>query len=129
MENITTQEQYGKFFKDDEVLTSVLEIGSNGLKRAYKSRSGESAKNRAKRVFVGNSKRKYYITSELTSQELKRLKDFNIAMAYYNQGKAQGIKDIKRPQEPRFSRVEPRFLKKQDPYKTKEQWQRLVKKY
>ena len=129
MENITTEQQYGRFFKDNEELTSVLEIGSNGLKRAYKSRSGESAKNRAKRIFVGNSKRKYYITSELTSQELKRLKDFNIAMAYYNQARNQGIKDIKRPIEPRFSRVEPRFLKKKDPYKTKEQWQRLVKKY
>ena len=129
MENITTEQQYGKFFSDNEELTSVLEIGSNGLKRAYKSRSGESAKNRAKRIFVGNSKRKYYITSELTSQELKRLKDFNIAMAYYNQAKGQGIKDIKRPIEPRFTRVEPRFLKKKDPYKTKEQWQRLVKKY
>lgn len=129
MENITTEQQYGKFFKDSEELTSVLEIGSNGLKRAYKSRSGESAKNRAKRIFVGNSKRKYYITSELASQELKRLKDFNIAMAYYNQAKGQGIKDIKRPIEPRFSRLEPRFLKRKDPYKTKEQWQRLVKKY
>lgn len=129
MENITTEQQYGKFFKDNEELTSVLEIGSNGLKRAYKSRSGASAKDRAKRIFVGNSKRKYYITSELTSQELKRLKDFNIAMAYYNQAKGQGIKDVKRPIEPRFARVQPRFLKKKDPYKTKEQWQRLVKKY
>ena len=32
MENITTEQQYGRFFKDNEELTSVLEIGSNGLK-------------------------------------------------------------------------------------------------
>lgn len=126
MENITTEQRYGKFFKDnEEQLTSVLEVTKQGLKRTYKSRSGASAKNRAKRIFVGNSKRKYYITSELTSQELKRLKDFNIAMAYYNQAKGQGIKDIKRPIEPRFTRVEPRYVKAKLPYKTVEQWKKL----
>lgn len=130
MENITKQEQYGKFFKDnEEQLTSVLEIGSNGLKRAYKSRSGASAKDLPRKLYVGLSKKKYYITSELTSQQIKAIKDYNSKLAYYNQAKKQGIKDIKRPIEPRFTRVEPRFLKKKDPYKTKEQWQRLVKKY
>ena len=125
MENITKQEQYGKFFKDNEVLTSVLEIGSDGLKRAYKSRSGASAKNLPRKLYVGLSKKKYYITTELTAQQIKAIKDYNSKLAYYTQAKAQGIKDIKRPIEPRFTGVEPRYVKAKLPYKTVEQWKKL----
>lgn len=125
MENITKQEQYGKFFKDNEVLTSVLEIGSDGLKRAYKSRSGASAKNLPKKLYVGLSKKKYYITTELTAQQIKAVKDYNSKLAYYNQAKAQGIKGLKRPIEPRFKGVGPRYVKAKLPYKTVEQWQKL----
>ena len=125
MENITKKEQYGKFFKDNEVLTSVLEIGSDGLKRAYKSRSGASAKDLPRKLYVGLSKKKYYITSELTSQQIKAIKDYNSKLAYYNQAKAQGIKGLKRPVEPRFKGVEPRRVKAKLPYKTQEQWQKI----
>lgn len=125
MENITKQEQYGKFFKDNEVLTSVLEIGSDGLKRAYKSRSGASAKNLPRKLYVGLSKKKYYITSELTAQQIKAVKDYNSKLAYYNQAKAQGIKGLKRPIEPRFKGVEPRYVKAKLPYKTSDQWQKI----
>lgn len=125
MENITKQEQYGRFFKDNEVYTSVLEIGSDGLKRAYKSRSGASAKNLPRKLYVGLSKKKYYITSELTAQQIKAVKDYNRKLAYYTQAKKQGIKGIKRPIEPRFKWGEPRYVKAKLPYKTVEQWKKL----
>lgn len=125
MENVTKQQQYGKFFKDNEEVNSVLEIGSDGLKRAYKSRSGASAKNLPRKLYVGLSKKKYYITSELTSQQIKAIKDYNSKLAYYNQGKAQGIKGLKRPIEPRFKGVEPRYVKAKLPYKTSDQWQKI----
>ena len=125
MENITKQQQYGRFFNSDDEVNSVLEIGSDGLKRAYKSRSGASAKNLPRKLYVGLSKKKYYITTELTSQQIKAIKDYNSKLAYYTQAKKQGIKGIKRPIEPRFKGVEPRYVKAKLPYKTVEQWKKL----
>lgn len=125
MENITKQQQYGRFFDDREQATSVIEVTKNGLKRTYKSRSGASAKNRAKRLYVGLSKKKYYITSELTAQQEKKVRDYNSNLAYYVQATKQGIKGLKRPQEPKFSNVQPRYVKAKLPYKTQEQWQKI----
>lgn len=125
MENITKQQQYGRFFDDREQATSVIEVTKNGLKRTYKSRSGASAKDRPHRLYVGLSKKKYYITSELTAQQEKKVRDYNSNLAYYVQATKQGIKGLKRPQEPKFSNVQPRYVKAKLPYKTQEQWQKI----
>lgn len=129
MENITTEQQYGKYFDDREQLTSVIEVTKNGLKRTYKSRSGASAKDRAKRVFVGNSKRKYYRDKDLTPKRLEMLKAYNRDVIVYEDGKAKGLKGLKRPVEPRFSDVKPEYLEPKKPFKDKAQWQNIAKNY
>ena len=129
MENITKQEQYGKFFKNDrEQLTSVIEVTKQGLKRTYKSRSGAAAKERAKRIYVGKSKRKYYLDVELTAQQLKKLRDYNSKIAYYYAAKEKGI-DVEKPIEPRFKGVKAHYVEKKQPYKTQEQWKKLRDKF
>ena len=129
MENITKQERYGKYFDDREQLTSVLEVTKQGLKRTYKSRSGASAKDRAKRIFVGKSKRKYYRDKDLTPKRLEMLKAYNRDVIVYEDGKAKGLKGLKRPIEPRFSDLKPEYLEPKKPYKDKAQWQNIAKNY
>lgn len=129
MENITTEQQYGKFFSDNEEYTSVLEVTKQGIKRTYKSRSGASAKSRAKRIFVGKSKRKYYRDKDLSPKRLEMLKAYNRDVIVYEDGKAKGLKGLKRPIEPRFSDIKPEYLKPKKPFKDKAQWQNIAKKY
>ena len=129
MENITKQQQYGKYFDDREQLTSVIEVTKQGLKRTYKSRSGASAKDRPHRLYVGIGKKKYYITSELTAQQEKKVRDYNSKLAYYVQATKQGIKGLKRPQAPKFSNEQPRYVKAKLPYKSQDQWNRLRDKF
>lgn len=128
-ETIEKQQQYGQFFSDIDLKTAVFEINGQGLKRAYKSRSGAAAKNRTKRVFVGSSKRKYYMLCDLTKDQLQRLKQFNKDLAYYNAARDKGLKDIKRPIEPRFNNVKPHYIAKKSKYKSDNDWDSLAKKY
>ena len=97
MEKIEKQQQYGQFFNNIDLKTAVFEINGQGLKRAYKSRSGAAAKNRTSRIFVGSSKRKYYMLCDLTKDQLQRLKQYNKDLAYYNAAKEKGLKDLKKP--------------------------------
>lgn len=129
MEKIEKQQQYGQFFNDIDLKTAVFEINGQGLKRAYKSRSGAAAKNRTSRIFVGSSKRKYYMLCDLTKDQLERLKQFNKDLAYYNAAKDKGLKDLKRPIEPRFNNVKPHYIAKKSKYKDRNNWDSLAKRY
>lgn len=129
MEKIEKQQQYGKFFNELDLKTAVYEVNGQGLKRAYKSRSGAAAKNRTSRIFVGSSKRKYYMLCDLTRDQLERLKKFNKDLAYYNAAKEKGLKDLKRPIEPRFYNVKPHYIAKKGKYKDRNNWDSLAKKY
>ena len=112
MEKIEKQQQYGKFFNELDLKTAVYEVNGQGLKRAYKSRSGKAAKDRATRVFVGSSKRKYYLSCDLTRDQLARIKQYNKDLAYYNAAKEKGLKDLKKPIEPRFNSIKPHYIAK-----------------
>ena len=93
----------------------------------YKSRSGQSSKNRDKRIWI--SKTRYYLTSELTQKQLNTIRDYKRKLSYYKHAKAKGI-DIKRPTEPRFSNVKPHVVeRKTEIYKTSEAWDKLAKQY
>lgn len=126
MEKIEKQQQYGKFFNELDLKTAVYEVNGQGLKRAYKSRSGAAAKNRTSRIFVGSSKRKYYMLCDLTKDQLERLKQFNKDLAYYNAAKDKGLK---RPIEPRFNNVKPHYIAKKGKYKDRSNWDSLAKRY
>ena len=106
-----------------------FKINGQGLKRAYKSRSGAAAKNRTSRIFVGSSKRKYYMLCDLTKDQLERLKKFNKDLAYYNAAKDKGLKGLKRPIEPRFYNVKPHYIAKKSKYKDRSNWDSLAKRY
>lgn len=129
MEKIEKQQQYGKFFNELDLKTAVYEVNGQGLKRAYKSRSGAAAKNRTSRIFVGSSKRKYYMLCDLTKDQLERLKQFNKDLAYYNAAKDKGLKGLKRPIEPRFNAVKPHYIAKKGKYKDRTNWDSLAKRY
>ena len=129
MEKIEKQQQYGRFFNELDLKTAVYEVNGQGLKRAYKSRSGAAAKNRTKRIFVGSSKRKYYMLCDLTKDQLQRLKQYNRDLAYYNAAKDKGLKDLKRPIEPRFNAVKPHYIAKKGKYKDRDNWDTLAKRY
>lgn len=129
MEKIEKQQQYGQFFNEIDLKTAVFEINGQGLKRAYKSRSGAAAKNRTSRIFVGSSKRKYYMLCDLTKDQLERLKQFNKDLAYYNAAKDKGLKGLKRPIEPRFNNVKPHYIAKKGKYKDRSNWNSLAKRY
>ena len=118
-----------QFFNEIDLKTAVFEINGQGLKRAYKSRSGAAAKNRTSRIFVGSSKRKYYMLCDLTKDQLERLKKFNKDQAYYNAAKDKGLKDLKRPIEPRFNNVKPHYIAKKGKYKDRSNWDSLAKRY
>ncbi|MBE7388263.1 rolling circle replication-associated protein [Ligilactobacillus salivarius] len=129
MEKIEKQQQYGQFFNEIDLKTAVFEINGQGLKRAYKSRSGAAAKNRTSRIFVGSSKRKYYMLCDLTKDQLERLKKFNKDLAYYTAAKDKGLKGLKRPIEPRFNNVKPHYIAKKGKYKDRTNWDSLAKRY
>lgn len=129
MEKIEKQQQYGKFFNELDLKTAVYEVNGQGLKRAYKSRSGAAAKNRTSRIFVGSSKRKYYMLCDLTKDQLERLKKFNKDLAYYSAAKDKGLKGLKRPIEPRFYNVKPHYIAKKGKYKDRSNWDSLAKRY
>lgn len=129
MEKIEKQQQYGQFFNDIDLKTAVFEINGQGLKRAYKSRSGAAAKNRTSRIFVGSSKRKYYMLCDLTKDQLERLRQFNKDLAYYNAAKDKGLKDLKKPIEPRFNSIKPHYIAKKGKYKDRNNWDTLAKRY
>lgn len=129
MEKIEKKQQYGKFFSDIDLKTAVYEVNGQGLKRAYKSRSGAAAKNRTSRIFVGSSKRKYYMLCDLTKDQLQRLKQYNKDLAYYNAAKDKGLKDLKKPVEPRFNAVKPHYIAKKGKYKDRDNWDTLAKRY
>lgn len=129
MEKIETKKQYGQFFNDIDLKTAVFEINGQGLKRAYKSRSGAAAKNRSSRIFVGSSKRKYYMLCDLTDEQLQKIIKYNKDLAYYNAAKDKGLKDLKRPIEPRFSSIKPHYIAKKGKYKSGNDWDNLAKKY
>lgn len=129
MEKIEKQQQYGKFFNELDLKTAVYEVNGQGLKRAYKSRSGAAAKNRTSRIFVGSNKRKYYMLCDLTKDQLARLKKYNKDLAYYNAAKDKGLKDLKKPVEPRFNAVKPHYISKKGKYKSDSNWDTLAKRY
>lgn len=113
---------------EDPVLTnSSIETGKGGVLRLYKSRTGQAAKNRPRKLWI--SKTRYYYDKELTLDQLKKVRSFINDMRSYKAAKAAGVKDLARPIEPRFKNVKPHKVEKKSDNKDKAAWNKLATRY
>lgn len=126
-ESIDKSYKYGSFIEDPVLTNSTVETGIGGLLRLYKSRTGQAAKNRPHRIWI--SKTRYYIDLELTKEQLDKVLTYKRKLKEYQAAKAAGVKDLVRPQEPRFKNVKPRKIDKKSDNKTLDQWDRLANRY
>lgn len=126
-ESIDKTFKYGSYIEDPVLTNSSIETGKGGVLRLYKSRTGQAAKDRPRKLWI--SKTRYYYDKELTLDQLKKVRSFINDMRSYKAAKAAGVKDLVRPQEPRFANVKPRKIDKKSDNKTLDQWDRLANRY
>lgn len=126
-ESIDKTFKYGSYIEDPVLTNSTVETGIGGLLRLYKSRTGQAAKNRPCKIWI--SKTRYYLISELTSEQLDKVLTYKRKLKEYQAAKAAGRKDLARPIEPRFANVKPRKINKKSDNKTLDQWDRLANRY
>lgn len=127
MENIEKTQQYGTYIDDLTLNNSSVAIGKGQTLRLYKSRSGASAKDKPRKLWI--SKTRYYNTKELTAVEIEKVRSFIIDMRSYRADKAAGVKDLKRPIEPRFSHVKPHKIEPKGTYKDKSKWDNIARNF
>lgn len=126
-ESIDKTFKYGSYIEDPVLTNSTVETGIGGLLRLYKSRTGQAAKNRPHRIWI--SKTRYYIDLELTKEQLEKVLTYKRKLKEYKAAKAAGVKDLVRPQEPRFKNVKPRKINKKSDNKDKAAWDNLATRY
>ena len=126
-ESIDKTFKYGSYIEDPVLTNSTVETGIGGLLRLYKSRTGQAAKNRPCKIWI--SKTRYYLISELTSEQLDKVLTYKRKLKEYQAAKAAGRKDLARPIEPRFKNVKPRKINKKSDNKDKAAWNKLATRY
>ena len=127
MENIEKTQQYGTYIDDMTLNNSTVAIGKDPTLRLYKSRSGAAAKDKPRRLWI--SKTRYYNTKELNAVEIEKVRSFITDMRSYRADKAAGVKDLKRPVEPRFSHVKPHKIDPKPTYKDKSKWDNIARNF
>lgn len=127
MENIEKQQQYGTYIDDLTLNNSTVAIGKDPTLRLYKSRSGAAAKDKPRRLWI--SKTRYYNTSELNAVEIEKVRSFIGDMRSYRADKAAGVKDLKRPLEPRFAHVKPHKIEPKSKFKDKSKWDNIARNF
>lgn len=127
MENIEKTQQYGTYIDDLTLNNSTVAIGKDPTLRLYKSRSGAAAKDKPRRLWI--SKTRYYNTSELNAVEIEKVRSFIGDMRSYRADKAAGVKDLKRPVEPRFSHVKPHKIEPKGKYKDQSKWDNIARNF
>lgn len=126
-ESIDKTYRNGSYIEDPVLTNSSIETGIGGLLRLYKSRTGQAAKNRPRKLWI--SKTRYYYDKELTLDQLKKVRSFINDMRSYKAAKAAGRKDLARPIEPRFANVKPHKVEKKSDNKDKAAWDKLATRY
>ena len=121
-ETIEKSLKYGSYIDDMTLNNSSVELSKGLLLRLYKSRSGQAAKNKPRRLFVG--KDRYYIDKDLNSEQLQKVRKYIKDLRAYRNGKLK-----EKPKEPRFNGVKPRHRKKQSEFKDKKDWDKLAARY
>ena len=121
-ETIEKALKYGTYIDDMTLNNSSVELSKGLLLRLYKSRSGQAAKNKPRRLFVG--KDRYYIDKDLNSEQLQKVRKYIKDLRAYRNGKLK-----EKPKEPRFNSVKPRHKKKQSEFKDKKDWDKLAARY
>ena len=91
-ESIDKTFKYGSYIEDPVLTNSTVETGIGGLLRLYKSRTGQAAKNRPRRIWI--SKTRYYIDKELTQEQLEKALTYKRKLKEYQAAKAAGKKDL-----------------------------------
>lgn len=127
MENIEKTQQYGTYIDDLTLNNSTVAIGKDPTLRLYKSRSGAAAKDKPRRLWI--SKTRYYNSKELNAVEIEKVRSFIGDMRSYRADKAAGVKDLKRPIEPRFSHVKPHKVEPKGKYKDKSKWDNIARNF
>lgn len=127
MENIEKTQQYGTYIDDLTLNNSTVAIGKDPTLRLYKSRSGQAAKDKPRKLWI--SKTRYYYDKELTADQLIKVRSFIDDMRSYKAKKAAGVKGLKRPVEPRFSQVKPHKVDPKAPYKDKGKWDNIARNF
>lgn len=126
-ESIDKTYKYGSYIDDMTLTNSSIETGKGGILRLYKSRSGQAAKDKPRKIWI--SKTRYYIDKELTNGQLDKVIAYKRNLKEYKAAKAAGRKGLVRPIEPRFKNVKPRKINKKSDRKTLDQWDRLATRY
>ena len=126
-ESIEKTYKYGSYIEDPVLTNSSIETGKGGVLRLYKSRSGQAAKDKPRKIWV--SKTRYYIDKELTKGQLDKVIAYKRNLKEYKAAKAAGKKDLARPIEPRFANVKPRKTSKKSDNKDKAAWNKLATRY
>lgn len=121
-ETIEKALKYGTYIDDMTLNNSSLELSKGQKLRLYKSRSGQAAKNKPRRLFVG--KDRYYIDKDLNGEQLQKVRKYIKDLRAWKQGKLK-----EKPQEPRFNGVKPRHKAKQSEFKDKAAWDKLAARY
>lgn len=127
MENIEKSFKYGAFIDDMTLNNSTIQFGKDQTLRLYKSRSGQAAKDKPRRLWI--SKSRYYIDKELTSDQLKKVRSFIKAMRRYKADKAKGKTGLIRPVEPRFANIKPHKVEKKAKFKGRDDWDNIAVRY
>lgn len=126
-ESIEKIYKYGSYIEDPVLTNSSIETGKGGVLRLYKSRSGQAAKDKPRKIWI--SKTRYYIDKELTKGQLDKVITYKRRLKEYKAAKAAGKKDLTRPQEPRFKNVKPHKVEKKSDNKDKAAWNKLATRY
>lgn len=126
-ESIDKTYKYGSYIDDMTLTNSSIETGKGGVLRLYKSRSGQAAKDKPRKIWI--SKTRYYIDKELTSEQLDKVLTYKHKLKEYKAAKAAGSKDLARPIEPRFANIKPRKTSKKSDNKDKAAWDKLATRY
>lgn len=121
-ETIEKALKYGSYIDDMTLNNSSLELSKGQKLRLYKSRSGQAAKNKPSRLFVG--KDRYYIDKDLNGEQLQKVRKYIKDLRAYRNGKVK-----EKPKEPRFNGVKPRHKVKQGDFKNKKDWDKLAARY
>lgn len=126
-ESIDKTYKYGSYIDDMTLTNSSIETGKGGVLRLYKSRSGQAAKDKPRKIWI--SKTRYYIDKELTKGQLDKVITYKRKLKEYKAAKAAGKKDLARPIEPRFANIKARKTSKKSDNKDKAAWDKLATRY
>ena len=85
-ESIDKTYKYGTYIDDMTLTNSSIETGKGGVLRLYKSRSGQAAKDKPRKIWV--SKTRYYIDKELTKGQLDKVIAYKRNLKEYKAAKA-----------------------------------------